>query len=76
MMKQELALEVAECTLMENGDVLISPMRGRAIFVTVLGLLLALVGLWMLISDPLDRLPASIIVLALGGFCHTWAFAL
>jgi hypothetical protein len=67
MMKQELALEVTECTLMESGDVLISPMRGRAIFVTVLGLLLALVGLWMLISDPLDRLPASIIVLALGG---------
>jgi hypothetical protein len=45
MTRQKLALEVTECTRMENGDVLISPMRGRAIFVAVLGLLLALVGL-------------------------------
>jgi len=41
MAKQKLTLEVTECTLMENEDVLISPIRGRGIFVVVLGLPLA-----------------------------------
>jgi hypothetical protein len=67
MTKQKLALEVTNCTRMENGDVLISPRRGRAIFVIALGLPLALGGLLLLISDPLEGLYVSILLLALGG---------
>ena len=66
MIRQTLALEVTDCTLMENGDVLISPKRGRGILVIVLGLPLALVGLWMFLSDPLEACYVSIFIIALG----------
>jgi len=67
MTEQKLTLEVTDCTLMENGDVLISPNRGRGISVIVLGLPLALVGLLLLISGPGDDFFVRILLFALGG---------
>lgn len=66
MIKQKLALEVTKCTLMDNEDVLFSPMRGRGIFAIVLGLPIALVGLWIMITDPWARLWVGIFALSLG----------
>lgn len=66
MTRQKLTLEVTDCTLMENGDVLISPNRGRGILVIALGLPLALVGLWLFLSDPLESCFMSIFIIALG----------
>jgi hypothetical protein len=69
-----IPLEVSDCTLMENGDVLINPNRSRGIFAMVLGLPLALVSLWMLnllISDFRGNFNTHFIVMpvlfALGG---------
>lgn len=70
MKKRVLKLEGAACTLMENGDVLISRRRGRGVFVVAFGVALALggVGLFFLSlpSEPLEGLVIGGLVLGLG----------
>jgi hypothetical protein len=66
MTKQKLTLEVTDCSQMEDGDVLISPKRGRGILVLALGLPLALVGLGLFVSDPFESCYVTILLLALG----------
>ena len=71
MKKRTLRLEGVACTLMENGDVLISRRRVRGVFVIVFGLLLALGGVWMFVlslpHEPLKGLLYAGMLLALGG---------
>ena len=71
MKKRKLRLEGAACTLMENGDVLISRRRVRGVFVILFGLLLALGGVWIFVlslpHEPLKGLLYTGVLLALGG---------
>ena len=71
MKKRTLTLEGVACTLMENGDVLISRRRVRGVFVIVFGLALALAGVWMfvmaILSGPLRGIGIGVAVLVLGG---------
>ena len=70
MKKRTLKLEGAACTLMENGDVLISRRRVRGVFVVALGVALALCGVGIFIlslpSGPLRGLAVGGLVLGLG----------
>lgn len=71
MKKQRLKFEGSACTLMENGDVLISRRRVRGVFVILFGLLLALGGVWMFVMgishEPLRSLFYGGVLFALGG---------
>jgi hypothetical protein len=67
MAKQEINFEVTSCTLLANGDVLISPHRASGILAIVLGLPIALITLWMLISEPGRFCSIGIFGPALGG---------
>jgi hypothetical protein len=66
MIDQEITLEVTSCVRMRNGNVRISPKRGRAVFVIAFGLPMALFSVWLLIS-PVCRDAEVFLTLFLGG---------
>jgi hypothetical protein len=66
MTGRKLALEGKNCTRMHNGNVIISPNRGRGILLILLGLPLFLFSLWMFISEP-GELFIKLLSLSFGG---------